>query len=69
MLVVPAKSASFESGAYSTLSLGSNFQATKELTLKAGLNNLTNTKRDDVAQSIDHILMGRTVYVGFSYDL
>ncbi|MNQ10712.1 Colicin I receptor precursor [compost metagenome] len=69
MLVVPAKSASFESGAYSTLSLGSQFQATKELTLKAGLNNLTNTKRDDVAQSIDHILMGRTLYVGFSYDL
>lgn len=69
MLVVPAKSASFESGAYSTLSLGSKLQATKELALKAGLNNLTNTKRDDVAQSIDHILMGRTLYVGFSYDL
>jgi len=69
MLVVPAKSTSFESGAYSTLSLGSKYQATKELALKAGLNNLTNTKRDDVAQSIDHILMGRTMFVGFSYDL
>lgn len=69
MLVVPAKSASFESGAYATLSLGGTFQATKELALKAGVNNLTNTKRDDVAQSIDHILMGRTLFVGFNYDL
>ncbi|PKM24376.1 MAG: TonB-dependent receptor [Gammaproteobacteria bacterium HGW-Gammaproteobacteria-13] len=69
MLVVPAKSASFESGAYATLSLGTKFQATKELALKAGVNNLTDTKRDDVAQSIDHLLMGRTVFVGFSYDL
>ncbi|MGB4073953.1 TonB-dependent receptor domain-containing protein [Pseudomonas sp.] len=69
MLVVPGQVASVESGAYATLSLGSKFQATKELALTAGLNNLTNTKRDDVAQSIDHILMGRTVFVGFSYDL
>lgn len=69
MLVVPAKSASFESGAYDTVSVSTKYQATKELALKAGLNNLTNTKRDDVAQSIDHILMGRTVFVGFSYDL
>lgn len=69
MLVVPAKSASFESGAYATLSLGTKFQATKELAFKAGVNNLTDTKRDDVAQSIDHLLMGRTVFVGFSYDL
>lgn len=58
-----------ETGAYSTLSLGGNFQATKELTLKAGLNNITNTKRDEVAQSADHILMGRTFYLGFSYDI
>jgi len=58
-----------ETGAYSTLSLGGNFQATKELTLKAGLNNMTNTKRDEVAQSADHILMGRTFYLGFSYDI
>ena len=71
MLVVvrPGVNGSFESGAYSTLSLGSNFQATKELTLKAGLNNMTNTKRDEVAQSADHILMGRTFYLGFSYDI
>ncbi|MCZ4324232.1 TonB-dependent receptor domain-containing protein [Pseudomonas anguilliseptica] len=58
-----------ETGAYSTLSLGGNFQATKELTLKAGLNNMTNTKRDEVAQAADHILMGRTFYLGFSYDI
>ncbi|MGX5219660.1 TonB-dependent receptor domain-containing protein [Pseudomonas sp. S9] len=69
MVVVPARSASFESDEYQTLSAGTRFHATKELTLKAGMNNITNTKRDDVAQSIDHILMGRTFYVGFNYDL
>jgi len=69
MLVIPNKASSVESDAYHTVSLGTKFQATKELALKAGVNNLTDTKRDDVAQSIDHLLMGRTVFVGFSYDL
>jgi outer membrane receptor for ferrienterochelin and colicins len=69
MLVIPNKASSVESDAYHTVSLGTKFQATKELALKAGVNNLTDSKRDDVAQSIDHLLMGRTVFVGFSYDL
>ena len=69
MLVIPNKASSVESDAYHTASLGTKFQATKELALKAGVNNLTDSKRDDVAQSIDHLLMGRTVFVGFSYDL
>jgi len=58
-----------ETGAFHTLNFGSKYQATKELALNAGMNNLTNEKRDDVAQSIDHILMGRTLFVGFSYDI
>ncbi len=33
------------------------------------MNNLTNEKRDDVAQSVDNILMGRTLFVGFNYDI
>lgn len=69
MLVIPNNVSSVESDAYHTVSLGTKFQATKELALKAGVNNLTDSKRDDVAQSIDHLLMGRTVFVGFSYDL
>ncbi len=69
MLVIPNNASSVESDAYHTVSLGTKFQATKELALKAGINNLTDSKRDDVAQSIDHLLMGRTVFVGFSYDL
>lgn len=69
MLVIPNKASSVESDAYHTVSLGTKFQATKELALKAGVNNLADSKRDDVAQSIDHLLMGRTVFVGFSYDL
>ncbi len=69
MLVIPNNASSVESDAYHTVSLGTKFQATKELALKAGVNNLTDSKRDDVAQSIDHLLMGRTVFVGFSYDL
>ena len=69
MLVIPNNASSVESDAYHTVSLGTKFQATKELALKSGVNNLTDSKRDDVAQSIDHLLMGRTVFVGFSYDL
>lgn len=58
-----------ESGAFHTLNLGARYQATPELSLRAGMNNLTNEKRDDVAQSIDNILMGRTLFVGFNYDI
>ncbi|NHW02682.1 TonB-dependent receptor domain-containing protein [Stutzerimonas degradans] len=58
-----------ESGAFHTLNLGARYQATRELSLRAGMNNLTNEKRDDVAQSVDNILMGRTLFVGFNYDI
>ncbi|MCF6753910.1 TonB-dependent receptor [Pseudomonas stutzeri] len=58
-----------ESGAFHTLNLGARYQATPELSLRAGMNNLTNEKRDDVAQSVDNILMGRTLFVGFNYDI
>lgn len=69
LLYVSAAKPNEESGAYHTLSLGARYQATPELALKAGVNNLTNEKRDDVAQSIDNILMGRSLFVGFSYDI
>lgn len=68
-LYVPASGSNRETGAYHTLNLGAKFKATDELAFTAGLNNLTNTKRDEVAQSIDHILMGRSAFVGVSYDL
>lgn len=69
LLYVSAAKPNEESGAYHTLGLGARYQATPELALKAGVNNLTNEKRDDVAQSIDNILMGRSLFVGFSYDI
>jgi len=64
-----ARSGAFETGAFHTLSLGARYQATKQLTLNGGLNNLTNEKRDEVAQAVDNILMGRTLFVGFAYDI
>ena len=69
LLYVSAAQPNVESGAFHQLNLGAKYQATRELSLKAGMNNLTNEKRDDVAQSVDNILMGRTVFVGFSYDI
>jgi len=66
---VSAAQPEVESGAFHTLSAGARYKATNELTLRGGLNNLTNEKRDDVAQSIDNILIGRTLFVGFSYDI
>ena len=69
LLYVSAARPNVESGAFHQLNLGARYQATRELSLKAGMNNLTNEKRDDVAQSVDNILMGRTVFVGFSYDI
>ncbi|MCQ4274380.1 TonB-dependent receptor domain-containing protein [Stutzerimonas degradans] len=67
-LSTPA-SGSQESGAFHTLNFGARYQATNHLTLNGGLNNLTNEKRDNVAQSVDNILMGRTLFVGFNYDI
>jgi outer membrane receptor for ferrienterochelin and colicins len=69
LLYVSAAQPNVESGAFHQLNLGAKYQATRELSLKAGMNNLTNEKRDDVAQSVDNILMGRTVFVGFRYDI
>ncbi|WP_404436182.1 TonB-dependent receptor domain-containing protein [Stutzerimonas chloritidismutans] len=69
LLYVSAADPNVESGAFHQLNLGARYQATRELSLKAGMNNLTNEKRDDVAQSVDNILMGRTLFVGFSYDI
>lgn len=58
-----------ETGAYHTLNLGAKLQANEHLAFTAGLNNLTNSKRDGVAQAVDHILMERSAFVGISYDL
>lgn len=58
-----------KSDAFHMLELGANVQATKELGFQFGMTNLTNTKRDDVARSLDHILLGRTAYVGVNYRL
>ncbi len=69
MVYVPALADSKRSDAFHTVGIGGRFHATNELTLNAGMNNLTNEKRDEVAQSVDHILMGRTLFVGFSYDI
>ncbi len=69
LLYVSAAEPYVESGAFHQLNLGARYRATRELSLKAGMNNLMNEKRDDVARSIDNILMGRTLFVGFSYDI
>lgn len=58
-----------KSDAFHTLDLGGNVQATRNLGFKFGVTNVTDTERDDVASSVDTILMGRTAYVGVSYQL
>ncbi|MEH6799275.1 MAG: TonB-dependent receptor [Halopseudomonas sabulinigri] len=58
-----------KSDAFHTLDLGGTVQATRNLGFKFGVTNLTNTERDDVASSVDTILMGRTAYVGINYQL
>jgi len=63
------RSGTFETGAFHTVNVGARYQATSHLALNGGLNNLTNEKRDEVAQAVDNILMGRTLFVGFSYDI
>ena len=69
LLYVSAARPNVASDAYHTLNLGARYQATPELALKAGINNLANEKRDDVARSVDNILMGRSLLVGLNYDL
>ncbi|MCQ4288771.1 TonB-dependent receptor [Pseudomonas stutzeri] len=68
-LPTPATGGSQESGAFHVVNVGAKYQATSQFTVNGGLNNLANEKRDDVAQSVDNILMGRTLFVGFSYDI
>ncbi|WP_285260812.1 hypothetical protein [Halopseudomonas bauzanensis] len=68
MLAAPSVGDS-KSAAFHTLELGTEIQATRELGFKFGVVNLTNTKRDDAARALDHILLGRTAYVGVSYRL
>ena len=58
-----------KSDAFHTLDLGGTVQTTRNLGFKFGVTNLTNTERDDVASSVDTILMGRTAYVGINYQL
>ncbi|OEY92286.1 TonB-dependent receptor domain-containing protein [Acinetobacter qingfengensis] len=67
MLYVPALSQSQKSGAYHTVNLSGNYQFTPDINLQAGIKNLTNTKRDDIARSIDHILMSRSIFAGFNF--
>lgn len=67
MLQVPALSKSQKSDAYHTVGLSGHYQFNPGFSLQAGLKNLTNTKRDEVARSIDHILMGRTAFIGFNF--
>lgn len=67
MLYVPALAKSQKSDAYHTVGLSGHYQFNPGFSLQAGLKNLTNTKRDEVARSIDHILMGRTAFVGFNF--
>ncbi|MGH1408649.1 MAG: TonB-dependent receptor domain-containing protein, partial [Aeromonas sp.] len=54
---------------YHTFDLGFVWNAMPQLDVKTGLNNLTNTKRDQVATYADLILEGRTVYAGLEYKL
>lgn len=67
MLYIPATAKSKKSDDYHTLGLSGHYQFNPNFTLQAGLKNLTNTKRDEVARSIDHILMGRIAFVGFNF--
>ena len=54
---------------YHTFDLGFVWNAMPRLDVKTGLNNLINTKRDQVATDADLILEGRTVYAGLEYKL
>lgn len=54
--------------AYSTVDIGASYSPVKNLALKLGMTNLTNSKRDDVAaDKYDYILKGRSLYSGVSY--
>ena len=68
-LYVASANANQKSDAFHTLDVGTNYQPMEPLTLKLGLNNLTNTKRDTVAANADTILQGRTLNAGFAYQL
>lgn len=68
-LYVASANANQKSEAFHTLDVGANYQPIAPLTLKLGLNNLTNTKRDTVATNADTILQGRTLSAGFAYQL
>ncbi|MFQ2239629.1 TonB-dependent receptor domain-containing protein [Aeromonas dhakensis] len=54
---------------YHTFDLGFVWNALPKLDVKTGLNNLTNTKRDQIATDADLILEGRTIYAGLEYKL
>jgi outer membrane receptor for ferrienterochelin and colicins len=67
MLYIPATSKSKKSDDYHVVGVNGQYQFNPSFSIQAGLKNLTNTKRDEVARSIDHILMGRTAFVGFNF--
>lgn len=68
-LYVASANANQKSDAFNTLDAGINYAPITPLTLKFGLNNLTNTKRDVVATNADNILQGRTAFAGFAYQM
>ncbi|MCE2597000.1 TonB-dependent receptor [Motilimonas cestriensis] len=57
-----------KASAYSTLDVGAQYEAIKNLTFKAGVTNLTDEDRDDIAVKYDYILKGRSIYAGVAYD-
>jgi outer membrane receptor for ferrienterochelin and colicins len=69
LIYVASANANQKSAAFHTLDLGTNYNPIQPLTLKLGMNNLTNTKRDEVATAADTVLQGRTVTAGFAYQL
>ena len=69
LIYVASANANQKSAAFHTLDLGTNYNPIQPLTLKLGMNNLTNTKRDEVATAADTVLQGRTVTAGFAYEL
>lgn len=54
------------SRAYQLVNLGTQYQLSENLSLNAGVKNLTDEDRDSAAQDSDYIEQSRTFYTGFS---
>jgi outer membrane receptor for ferrienterochelin and colicins len=56
------------SEAYKTVNLAMQYAPTKDINIKAGITNLLNEERDEVAENYYYALQSRSIYAGITYD-